>query len=174
MLQAFQITQRGLMVSIFLGISIALISIYIGDKTVVKKKDKSLRGLLYLWKKSPILTVLLTILIGPFFEEIVFRFIGISLLNILFPTIISVIITSIAFGLAHNQFPLNVISGFMGVILAIIYLNYGVIASFITHGLQNGLVLLNLYHTVREKTGVHITQALEMYEIDELVSLLNS
>jgi len=173
-LEAFQITQKGLMVSTFLGIGIALISIYLGDKTVIRGKDKSLRGLLYLWKKSPLLTVLLTILIGPFFEEVVFRLIGINLLNILFPTIISVIITSIAFGLAHNQFPLNVISGLMGVVLAIIYLNYGVIASFITHGVQNGLVLLNLYHIVLEKTGMNIAKALDMYDIDELVSLLDS
>lgn len=174
MLQAFQITQKGLIISIFLGIAIALTSIYLGDKVVTKKKDKSLTGLLYLWKKSSILTILLTIFIGPFFEEIIFRLIGITILNFWLPTILSVVITSITFGLAHNQFPLNVISGFMGVILAIIYLNYGVIASFITHGLQNGLVLVNLYHTVFKKTGMTITQALEIYKVDELVSKIDT
>ncbi|MFP4456920.1 MAG: CPBP family intramembrane glutamic endopeptidase [Clostridia bacterium] len=174
MLQAFQITKTGLIISIFLGIAIALTSIYLGDKVVTKQKDKSLTGLLYLWKKSPILTILLTILIGPFFEEVLFRFIGITFLNFWLPTFFSVIVTSIAFGLAHNQFPLNVISGLMGVILAIIYLNYGVIASFITHGLQNGLVLVNLYHTVYKKTGMTITQALEVYKIKELVSVIDN
>jgi len=173
-LQAFQITQKGILVSIFLGILIALCSIFLGDRVITKEMDKSLSGLLHLWKRSPILTIILTIFLGPFFEEIIFRLLGITFLNMFMPIFASVLVTSVLFGLAHNQFPLNVISGFMGIILAIIYLEYGVIASFITHGLQNGLVLLNLSHTVVVKTGMDLTQALKIYKINELITILDN
>ena len=174
MLEAFEITQKGIQISVLLGVLIALCSIFLGDKVITKERDRSLSGLLHLWKRSPLLTIALTIFIGPFFEEVVFRLLGISFLNIFMPTFMSVIITSILFGLAHNQFPLNVISGIMGVVLAIIYLEYGVIASFITHGLQNGLVLANLYHTVIVKTGMDLTQALKIYKIDEIITILDN
>ncbi len=172
MANIFYLTKEGLQYSVLLGVVIAACSIVLGSKIKPKGEDKSLTGLLYLWSRSPIFTIALTFLIGPFFEEVLFRLIGISFFNMFLPLSLSLIITSIAFGLAHNQFPLNLISGFMGIILGYVYIRYGVIASFITHGLQNAIVIIHLWTTVLVKTGFTISEAISIFGINELIKLI--
>jgi hypothetical protein len=173
MADIFFLTREGLFFSAITGLVIATFSVIIGNK--IKPAggiDKSLSGLLYLWSKSPIFTIFLTIVLGPLLEEIVFRLIGITLLDKFLPLIIALVLTSVAFGLAHNQFPLNLISGIMGVVLGYVYIKHGVVASFITHGLQNGVVLIHLWFTILIKTGFTIKEAISIFGVSRLMELI--
>jgi len=91
------------------------------------------------------------IVLGPLLEEMLFRFIGLGLLRRLFRPgrgawwlSIWVVITSALFALLHDPEPAGFTAYFLpSVAYCIVYLRYGVAASFFVHSAGNTWVLLS-------------------------------
>lgn len=150
-----------------IGLVTGLIAAFGGPHIETKHDDKSLQGLLMLWKHSAWQAIILTILAGPLAEELIFRFAGISILNYIFPHVLSITLTSILFGLAHNQYPLNLISGVLGAILGVIYIKWGLSASIGAHAVHNAVVIFHLGWRFRRITGQGLTEALGQLSVEE-------
>ena len=164
------------MTDLFSGMMIGLVTGILGSALApylkTKREDRSLKGLLYLWKRSVWQTVVLVVVLGPVAEEIIFRFLGISLLSYLFTGALPLILTSILFGLAHNQYPLNLISGILGFILALVFTVYGLPAAIIAHATHNAVSLFYLNVKARRLMGISLTKALKTLEVNEVMKKL--
>ncbi len=160
---------QNIIVGLIAGSLMGLVSASMGPAITTKEPDRATQGLLILWQRSAWQTVALTVLIAPLGEELLFRFAGISLIKLFFTYPWPIIITAIAFGLAHNQFPLNIISGVLGLVLGMIYWHFGLIASTIAHGTQNGVVLFHLWWRFRKRTGLTLSESLAIFSIDQTI-----
>ena len=162
-----------LLMGILIGSATGIITSHFGRFIKTKGEDKSLKGMLILWKRSPYKTIILVAILAPLAEEILFRFIGISLFNFIFPMLLSIIITSVLFGLAHNQFPINVITGIIGLILGLTFQSYGLIASMFAHAVHNIISVIYLVKKAERFLGIKLSQALQEMSINEVMDQLD-
>ncbi|QOR36622.1 CPBP family intramembrane metalloprotease [Clostridium sp. 'deep sea'] len=162
-----------LFMGLLIGSATGIITSHFGKFIKSKGEDRSLKGILILWKRSPLKTVLLVAIIAPVAEEVLFRFIGISLLNHVLPGLLPLLITSILFGLAHNQYPVNIITGIIGLILAFTYLSYGLVASIMAHSVHNIISVTYLVKKAERLLGRKLSIALHEMSINEVMQELD-
>lgn len=97
-----------------------------------------------------VMLIVSIILLGPLLEEMLFRFIGLGLVRQLagpgqatFIIGAGVLITSTMFALLHNPAPAGFVAYFMpSIVYSLVYLKYGVFASFLVHAAGNAWVLI--------------------------------
>lgn len=89
--------------------------------------------------KNAIIAILIAAVLAPIAEEIIFRGIGVGILQ-KYDKKSAIIITSVVFGICHG----NLLQGFSatigGIILGYVYLEYGLIYSILIHAINNLLV----------------------------------
>lgn len=150
-----------------MGIAIGLISGFVFaflGPYIKMKRDRALISMLYLLSKSPWGTIGLVVVAGPIIEELVFRLGGFYLVGFFSPQMVwKIALTSIAFGLAHAQFPHNVLAGVIGVVLAVTFINYGLVQAIVAHGIHNAVVLAHFLISFRRLFQMPVQEALKQH-----------
>lgn len=144
-------------ISIIITLSFAILIYYKKIKTSAKK-DLGLFGkLLNEFKLKRLIYIISFLIIASFYEELLYRYFIINILvEFQIPLIIVIIISGVIFGYDHFKqggILLMTNSIFAGIIFANMFLNFGIIGSWILHFLWNGIIFIEtiIYKLISEK-----------------------
>ena len=100
------------------------------------------------YESSKILMLISVVFLGPFVEEMVFRY---SLSTFIKNNYVFVIVSSLMFGLMHGVGVATILYTLLGIILSLTYLktNKNVIASIIAHILNNAFAMITIMIMIR-------------------------
>lgn len=129
----------GFFLSLFAQSIAGIIEMYILG---VDQESQNTNDILFIAQKAPIFIIVVTLL-GPFLEEIVFRYILFGSLYHRFSFFVSALISSVIFALVHQDFPHLLIYISMGFVFAFLYVKTKrIIVPICAHMLMNSFVVV--------------------------------
>lgn len=129
----------GFIFSLLAQMAAGMIEIYILG---IEQESQNTSDILLISQTAPIFIIVVTLL-GPFLEEIVFRYILFGSLYARFSFLVSALISSLVFALVHQDFPHLLVYISMGLVFAGLYVKTKrIIVPICAHMMMNSFVII--------------------------------